>query len=166
MLLTQPPECRSRFTNLVQNFFFTHKIVVHIFLHTFLLHQVCLAVTGHGISIFNLRLYQPLVNYDVRLPHQLLLLTLLALLLSQRFGLSIIVVELNCLINYVYHITRYAPVMGCLSCSLLRCQQTAGKPHFLFYFLCRCYLQAFLMTASNKITRFQFFLSVLAQLDI
>jgi len=30
MLLTQPPERRSRFTNLVHNFFFTHKVVVHI----------------------------------------------------------------------------------------------------------------------------------------
>ncbi len=39
MLLTQPPECRSRLTNFVQNFFFTHKVVVHIILHTFLLHQ-------------------------------------------------------------------------------------------------------------------------------
>lgn len=39
MLLTQPPECRSRFTNLIHNFFFTHKVVVHILLHTFLLHQ-------------------------------------------------------------------------------------------------------------------------------
>ena len=34
MLLSQPPECRSRFTNLIHNFFFTHKVVVHIFLHT------------------------------------------------------------------------------------------------------------------------------------
>lgn len=40
MLLTQPPERRSRLTNLVHNFFFTHKVVVHIFLHTFLLQQV------------------------------------------------------------------------------------------------------------------------------
>lgn len=53
MLLTQPPECRSRLANLVHNFFFTHKVVVHILLHTFLLHQVCLAVTDHGVLIFN-----------------------------------------------------------------------------------------------------------------
>lgn len=61
MLLTQPPECRSRFTNLIHNFFFTHKVVVHILLHTFLLHQVCLAVTGHGVLTFSLSLCQPLV---------------------------------------------------------------------------------------------------------
>lgn len=40
MLFSQPPECRSRFADFVQNFFFTHKVVVHILLHTFLLHQV------------------------------------------------------------------------------------------------------------------------------
>ncbi|MBD8180152.1 hypothetical protein IFU25_00395 [Pantoea agglomerans] len=70
MLLTQPPECRSRFTNLVQNFFFTHKIVVHTLLHTFPLHQVCLAVTGHGVLILNLSSCHPLVaqNCETLLP--------------------------------------------------------------------------------------------------
>lgn len=70
MLLTQPPECRSRFTNLIHNFFFTHKVVVHILLHTFPLHQVCLAVTGHGVSIFNLSLCHPLVAQHAASPWQ------------------------------------------------------------------------------------------------
>lgn len=70
MLLTQPPECRSRLTNFVHNFFFTHKVVVHILLHTFPLHQVCLAVTGHGVSIFNFNLCQPLVAQQAASPLQ------------------------------------------------------------------------------------------------
>lgn len=70
MLLTQPPESRSRFANFIQNFFFTHKIVVHILLHTFPLHQVCLAVTCHGISIFNFSLCQPLVVQHAASPWQ------------------------------------------------------------------------------------------------
>ena len=70
MLLTQPPEFRSRLTNFVHNFFFTHKVVVHILLHTFPLHQVCLAVTGHGVLIFNLSFCHPLVAQHAASPLQ------------------------------------------------------------------------------------------------
>ncbi len=39
MLFAKPPECRSCLTNLVHNFFFTHKVVVHFILHTLPLHR-------------------------------------------------------------------------------------------------------------------------------